>query len=296
MSILKEISRYNRCGKDEESFFEKVIGQYPEFEELYKRELESGQEPELDVMEYLLRFSPFLKQEENEWIKIIIQIVRNTSLYFQPQIRSKIMNEGWASFWHDRLFRNDDRISGHETDYAKVNAAVTSLPKVGFNPYALGLRIFQHIRDMENKGRYSFKYDRLLDENARKSFDEHRVTGDDLIFKIRENMNDFTFINTYVNQELVSKYRLFVSGKRFLQDKMVWEYYIKSRKAEDYKQLIIDSLYHPPCIRVDKEKSVKGILYLSHKFEGKPLKQDYIENTMVGIEYLWGGPVHLGNQ
>ncbi|MCK5347760.1 MAG: SpoVR family protein, partial [Desulfobacula sp.] len=28
-------------------------------------------------------------------------------------------------------------------------------------------------------------------------------------------------------------------------------------------------------------------------FENKPLKMDFIENTMVGIEYLWGGPVHL---
>jgi len=57
--------------------------------------------------------------------------------------------------------------------------------------------------------------------------------------------------------------------------------------------MVIDTLYHPPEIRVEIDKSVEGVLYLNHKFEEKPLKRDFIENTMVGIEYLWGGPVHL---
>jgi len=62
---------------------------------------------------------------------------------------------------------------------------------------------------------------------------------------------------------------------------------------KDYKKMVIDTLYHPPEIFVDKANSKKGILYLNHKFENRPLKMDFIENTMVGIEYLWGGPVHL---
>ncbi|WP_027363094.1 SpoVR family protein [Desulfospira joergensenii] len=292
-TYLKEITRYNRCRETDEDFFDLIKGLYPEFEELYKKESESKIEPELDVMEYILRYSSFLKQEENEWIKSVIQIVRNTSLYFQPQVRSKIMNEGWASYWHDTLFMRDDRISGHESDYAKVNAAVTSLPKVGFNPYALGMRLFEHIREMENKGCYSIEYSRLRDEVRKDRYDDQKNTGDSYIFKIRETLNDFTFINRFVDQEFVTRHKLFVTGKRFVREKMAWEYYIKSKKAEDYKQMIINSLYHPPHIRVDREESKKGILYLDHTFEGKPLKLDYIENTMMGIEYLWGGPVYL---
>ena len=48
-----------------------------------------------------------------------------------------------------------------------------------------------------------------------------------------------------------------------------------------------------PISAVDEEKSKKGELYLVHHFEGKPLVQEYISNTMLGIEYLWGGAVHL---
>ncbi len=35
-------------------------------------------------MEYILKFSPFLRNEENEWMKSVIHIIRTTSLYFSP--------------------------------------------------------------------------------------------------------------------------------------------------------------------------------------------------------------------
>jgi stage V sporulation protein R len=203
------------------------------------------------------------------------------------------MNEGWASYWHEYLFMRDDRISGHEADFALVNAKVTSLPKVGLNPYALGLRLIQHIRDMENRGCYSFDYRLLKDEVLRKKYNTNKGTGDDYILKVRENYEDFTFINTFIDQEFVDRHNLFVAGKRFNSSRMSWEYYIKSKKAEDYKNMVINTLYHPPTIFVDRSGTKDGILYLNHKFENKPLKTDFIENTMIGIEYLWGGPVHL---
>lgn len=290
---LKEINRYNASKHNGEDFYDQVISKYPEFEELYKKALAARSDEQLDVMEYIVKHSPFLRAEENKWMKSVIQIVRNTSLYFQPQIRTKIMNEGWASYWHEYLFMRDDRICGHETDYAKINAAVTSLPKVGLNPYALGMRLLQHIEEMEDRGCYSFDYFLLKDEVGKKKFDAKKCSGQEYIFKIRENMNDFTFVNTFIDQEFLDRHKLFVTGKRLNQQRMTWEYYIKSKRAEDYRDMIIDTLYHPPEIHVDVEKTRDGILYLSHKFEGKPLKADYIENTMVGIEFLWGGPVHL---
>jgi stage V sporulation protein R len=290
---LKEITRYNEGLHNNEDFFNLVVNKYPEFEELYRKELLIKRKTELDIMEYIILNSSFLKEDENEWMKAVMQIVRNTSLYFQPQIRTKIMNEGWASYWHDYLFMRDDRICGHEVDYAKVNAAVTSMPKVGLNPYALGMRLFQHIKDMEDRGCYSFEYALLKDEVGKKKFNKAKASGADYILKVRENFNDFTFINSFIDQEFVTAHNLFVAGKRFNNARMSIEYYIKSKKAEDYKEMLIDTLYHPPEIFVDLSLTKNGVLYLNHKFESKPLKVDYIENTMIGIEYLWGGPVHL---
>jgi stage V sporulation protein R len=101
------------------------------------------------------------------------------------------------------------------------------------------------------------------------------------------------FINTFVDQDFVSRNKLFVAGRRLNSAKMVWEYYVKSRKAKDYRRMLIDGLYHPPHIEVDEKKCSGHALYLVHRFEEKPLVKEFIANTMMGIEYLWGGPVHL---
>lgn len=299
---LKEISRYNLMGHredeehfavQEEEFFIDVRIKYPEIDAFYKRHIEKKEALRMDVMQYIMKHSAFLEKDENRWIKSVMEIVRNTSIFFQPQIRTKIMNEGWASIWHEMLFMKDDRIRGHEVDFAKVNAGVTAMPKVGLNPYALGMRLFYHIMDMENRGCYSFDYYNMHDELKREKYNTDKGSGFDRIFTIRENLCDFTFINSYIDQEFLNKHKLFVSGKRLNKERMTWQYYIKSRKAEAYKEMLVETLYHPPVITVNEEKTAQGPLYLVHKFEGKPLKVDYIENTMIGLEYLWGRSVRL---
>ena len=117
--------------------------------------------------------------------------------------------------------------------------------------------------------------------------------GQEFIFKVRASLCDFTFISTFVDQDFVNHNKLFVAGKRLNRERMVWEYYVKSRKAEDYRQMVLNGLYHPPHITIDGKKRDGNVLYLVHHFEGKPLVKDFVANTLLGIEYLWGGPVKL---
>ena len=247
----------------------------------------------MDLLQYLLERSEFLKKEKNSWMKPVIEMVRKTSLFFQPQIRTKIMNEGWASYWHETLFLKDDRIDGHEVDFARAHSGVTSMPRVGLNPYALGMRLFYYIEQLAEKGKYSIEFKRLLDVKERENFDTQTGLGNEFIFKLRENFNDFMFINTFVDQDFVNQHKLFVAGRRLNQSRGVWEYYVKSRSAKAYRQMLLDTLYHPPFIEIDPDKSKNGDLYLAHRFEGKPLVKEFIANTMLGIEYLWGSKVQL---
>jgi stage V sporulation protein R len=260
---------------------------------MYRKSREEAPKHRLDLLQHILDHSEFLNAKENKWMKSIVEIIRNTSLFFQPQIRTKIMNEGWASYWHEALFLKDERIGGHEVEYARTNAFVTSLPRVGLNPYALGLRMFHYIEGMADKGRYSIEYRMMLDQRERDRFDRKAGKGREAIFDIRENFCDFMFINTFVDQDFVDRHRLFVAGRRLNSQKMVWEYYVKGRNAGDYKKMVLDTLYHPPRIEIVAEKCVGKTLYLDHLFEGRPLVKEFIANTMLGIEYLWGGPVKL---
>jgi stage V sporulation protein R len=295
---IKEIERYNDCIKTskahgEKAFFADVLRKYPEFDAIYKKSLTQNSNQRLDLMQHILEHSDFLNKEENRWMKPVIEVIRKTSLFFQPQIRTKIMNEGWASYWHEKLFLQDDRIEGHEVDFARTHAFVTSLPRVGMNPYALGMRIFHYIEELADKGKYSIEFKRLLDAREREKFDANTGSGKAFLYKVRENLNDFMFINTFVDQDFINRTKLFVAAKRLNQNRGVWEYYVKSRKAKDYRQMLFDSLYHPPHISINPEKSKNGDLYLYHHFEGKPLVKEFIANTMMGIEYLWGAQVKL---
>ena len=298
-AYIKEIERYNLCRKDmgalcEEHFFGEVDRRYPEFRALFEKYKGKKSTPPVDLIQYIMENSEFLNKEENRWINSVIQVVRKTSLFFQPQIRTKIMNEGWASYWHETLFLQDDRINGHEIDFARVNAGVTAMPRVGLNPYALGMRLFYFIEELVDKGRITWEFQQLKDSHNRKEFDKKNGAGRDYLFYVRENFSDFTFINQFVDQDFVDLHKLFVAGKRLNEAKMVWEYYVKTRNAEAYRQMLLASLYHPPHITIDHEKSTSSdCLYLTHKFEGKPLLKDFIPNTMLGLEYLWGGTVEL---
>jgi stage V sporulation protein R len=295
---VKEIERYNAAVKKfgtnaEDEFFKKVLRKHPEFPAMHEKANGSGRGRGRDVMGFLLEHSEFLDREENKWMKTVLQIVRKTSLYFQPQIRTKIMNEGWASYWHETLFMRDDRITGHEVDFARVNAAVTSMPRVGLNPYALGMKLFYFIEEAANKGRYSQSFLAMLDSEQRRKFDQETGNGQEYIFRVRENMNDFLFVNTFIEQDFVNRNKLFVADRVMDQERMVWQWYVKSRKAEDYKAMVKDSLYHPPHVVVDSASLDNGTLNLSHTFEDKPLVREFINNTLLGLEYLWGGKVTL---
>jgi len=298
-TYVQEIERYNRClasdhRQGEKTFFAVVDKKYPEFKAVYGKYLAERRVPPRDLMQFLLKNSPFLNKGQNKWMQAVIEVVRNTSLFFQPQIRTKIMNEGWASYWHETLFLQDDRIKGHEVDFARVNSAVTAMPRVGMNPYAMGMRLFYYIEELGNKGKHSIAFRQIRDAHQRKTFDLGTGDGRQFIFKLRENLNDFLFINAFLDQDFMNRHNLFVVGRRMNQERMVWEYYVKSRKVEDYRKMLLDSLYHPPHIVIDPQKSeTNGTLYLDHRFEEKPLVKDYIANTMLGIEFLWGSPVQL---
>jgi stage V sporulation protein R len=294
---MKEIERFNDCqrqhgGEGETVFFAELRRRYPEFESLYQKHLQERPGRRRDLLQHILDHSVFLHREENAWMKPLIQVVRHTSLFFQPQIRTKIMNEGWASYWHERLFLEDDRIRGHEVDFARVHAGVTSLPRVGLNPYALGMRLFQYIEQLADKGRYSLTYRSLNDVRARERYDANTGGGRDFMFHVRANFCDFTFIQSFVDQDFVTGNRLFVAGRRLNEKRQVWEIFVKSRQAEAYRQMLQESLYHPPWIEI-QPRSDDGTLKLVHRFEGKPLVRDFVAGVLLGIEYLWGQAVEL---
>jgi len=207
---IKEVERYNECtaaygNLGEQTFFADAAKKYPELDALFKRSQNKKNKDRLDLLQFLMEHSSFLKRDANKWMQQVMEVVRKTSIFFQPQIRTKIMNEGWASYWHEQLFLQDERIGGHEVEFARVHAGVTSLPRVGLNPYALGMRIFAYIEDLADKGRNSIRFQQIRDSKEREHFDSQTGQGRQYIGKIRENYCDFTFISDRSEERRVGK-------------------------------------------------------------------------------------------
>lgn len=304
-----EISRYNRC-QNESDFFQDPLfrSRFPEFREVFRRRKEKkdkeGPKPK-DILQYLLEHSEFINKEKNKWMKDVINVVRKTSLILiQPMIRTKIIHEGWASLWHDRLYRTDERIRGHGTDFALLDSGVAIDLRMGLNPYALGRQLLEFIEDLARKGKLSREYRMIRDIELRKRFD--KKMGDDyakeVLFWVRRHFDDRQLINFLSDEDLqnfMEKYDKFVVGIRLPEDRErllqgVLEVYIKSKNAKDFRQMLNKLLYHPPHIVIEEEKVEKnGELYLNHIYEGRTLVTEYIPNVLIGLEYLWGKPVHL---
>jgi len=298
--FLEELRKYNEFARDHDENTAKTLfliyagKKYVDFYPKYEKRQKTKKSAPSDVMEYILENSPKLKKDENNWMKSVLQIVRDTAIYFQPQIRTKILNEGWASYWHEKLFIADERLRTHEVEFSKINSFVVSMPRVGLNPYAIGLRLFKYLEAKANRGMITYEFERIADFETRKKYDKKLNQGLDFIFNVRKFHSDSTALNEFVDQDFVNEYKLFVTGKRMNREKMVWEYYVKSRKAEDYRKFLNSVLYHPPNITVDVENTNKTeALHLIHHFEGKELVREYIPNTMLGIEFLWGNKVIL---
>ena len=94
-------------------------------------------------------------------------------------------------------------------------------------------------------------------------------------------------------QDFVNLHKLFVAESFIDPLRGVKVFRVKSRKGRDYRNMILNSLYHPPHIVIDEKPAKEGELYLNHQFEGKALIARYIPAVLTGLQFLWGKRIKL---
>ena len=109
-------------------------------------------EPQENILLFVEKHSPGLET----WQREIVRIVRKMAQYFYPQRQTRLMNEGWATFWHYTLI-NDLYDEGYLTDefmleFLQIHTGVIYQPPfdshyyTGINPYHLGFSIYKDIQ------------------------------------------------------------------------------------------------------------------------------------------------------
>lgn len=232
-------------------------------------------QPEKDILLFIESYSRELK----EWQRDILTMMREEMLYFWPQLETKIMNEGWASYWHQRILREMDLTSGEAIEFAKLNAGVVQPSKTGINPYYLGIKIFEDIEE---------RYNDPTEEMKRRGVKPG--SGREKMFEVREIESDISFLRNYLTKDLVMREDMYLFQK---QGK---EYKVVDKTWENVRDQLVGMRVNGgfPYITVNDGDYLKnGELYLKHWYEGIELDLKYLEKVLPYIHQLWGRATHM---
>ena len=220
-------------------------------------------QPEYDILEFLSSRNDKLEP----WEQDIISIVRTESKYFWPQIKTKVMNEGWASFWHYRILHDLELPDSMHIPFLKSHNQVLRPWGGKINPYHLGFEIFKKIE---------------------------KERGIEECFVARESCSDENFIWQYLDEDLARELNMFTYSANAGKDP---DWVVRDVSDEEGWREIRKTLISNvggngiPVIYIDEVK--KDTLVLRHEHDGRDLELDYAENCVKKIGDLWKGPVQL---
>jgi len=215
-----------------------------------------------DLLLFLLRHAPQLE----DWQRDTIAIVREEALYFRPQLRTKIMNEGWATFWHTRLLRELGLTDAEYTDFARLNAQVRTPQPGGVNPYLLGVAIYEDT--LERLG---------------------EAEGLRQCFLMREVLDDVGFLRNHLTREVVERLDMFVYGEQREGGQSLWK--ITAKDFEKVRETLIQSRGHggrPVIEAVDGDGGGARELVLAHLHDGRDLDLVAAQKTLERVARIWG--------
>jgi stage V sporulation protein R len=233
--------------------------------------------PEKDLVYYIMRNSPALK----DWQRDVMAMVHEETEYFVPQMQTKVMNEGWASYWHARIMRELDLPDVELLEFAELHSGVVSPQKGQLNPYYLGYKILEDI-------------ERRWDEptaEEREKFGRVGGEGRAKLFEVRETENDVSFLRNYLTEELCEELDLFVFE---LVDDEEWT--VTEKRWERVRDQLVANMTNfgfPYIVVADGDYNNNRELYLKHLYEGAELDTTYARRVLEHVHTLWGRPVHL---
>lgn len=252
-----------------------------------EKEKHFPEHPEKDAMLFLLEHAPL-----DRWEKDVLSMIREETYYFAPQGQTKVLNEGWAVFWHSKIMTEKALNASEIVDYADHHSGTVAMNPRRVNPYKIGLELFRDVEDRWNRGRFGKAYEECQDMVLKKNWDLKLGLGRKKIFEIRKLYNDVMFIDEFLTPEFCERHKLFVYAYNVSSD----QYEIASREFEKIKKQFLFQLtnFGQPIINVvDGNFKNRGELLLKHTHEGVDLKHDYACETLKRLHKIWRRPVAI---
>jgi len=248
------------------------------------------EEPERDVLGFLLRHAPLPR-----WQRQILEIIRDEAYYFAPQGQTKIMNEGWATYWHTKLMTRHILTDAEVIDYADHHSGTVAQRPGQLNPYKLGVELYRHIERRWDRGQFGKSWMDCDDPRVRKAWDTGAKLGQEKLFEVRRTHNDITFLDTFLTPEFCREQGFFTTKFDAKSD----EWIVDSHEFVDVKRQLLQMLASRGTPRIyikDANINNRGELLLWHQHEGLDIQLDWAAVTLANLVALWGRPVHMETQ
>ncbi|MAZ44871.1 MAG: SpoVR family protein [Legionellales bacterium] len=251
-------------------------------------------DPQENILYFIEKNAPLLET----WQRELVRIVRKMAQYFYPQRQTKVMNEGWATFWHYTIMHElyDEGLISEKfmMEFLHNHTNVVFQPGYdsqyysGINPYTLGFAIFSDLRRIcENP----------TDEDKQWFPD---IAGTDWLTTLHfamENFKDESFVAQFLSPKVIRDLKLFCIMDEEERDTLM----VDAIHNEDGYRAVRQALSEQYNIgNIDPDIQVYNVdlrgdrsLTLRYQQNAKRPLSDDAEEVIKHIYSLWGFPVKL---
>jgi len=236
--------------------------------------------PDEDLLLFIRDHNPLL----TDWEKDLLTIVHEETQYFILQIETKIMNEGWASFWHKRILEALDLPQAMKLEFLVRHTQVLSPIPGGINSYHLGFKVWE---DIERRWDHP-------PPDEEKEYGPRTKSGREKIFEAREVERDASFLRRYLTEDLIRELDLFEFQSR--GNEKIISRVADKENWQQIKETLIRSvgMGNVPTIKIENaDYNNNRALFLKHDHDGRDLQLEYAEKTLLYLHQLWSREVVL---
>lgn len=262
--------------------------------------------PRYDILNFIIRHAPDGFQP---WEEDILQVMRGQTRHLTPNGRTKMLNEGWASWWHTQIMRqlfSEGLLTSKEHGiYLDYHTAILRPSRKDFNPYFIGFSLFEHLKERWDRGCFGKEYEDCEDPHQKAYWDTGVKLGMEKIFAVRKSFSDRMAVDAFFTDDFIREQKLYIWHEE--QDPYTRE--IVEKIAEDRPEIIREVLknsfasYGGPIILV-RDGNWRGAqeLMLEHQYRGHRVRTlphlelnpvSWRNRTLEAVYFLWGRPVHL---
>jgi stage V sporulation protein R len=234
--------------------------------------------PEDDILLFIADHNPYLAN----WERDLLQIVDEEARYFIPQIETKLMNEGWASWVHREILNAIDLPQDLHLEFLVRHNQVVRPTPGSLNPYHVGLKLWTELK-------------RRYDSPTGPEIEEHGApnkSGMAKLHEVRETDRDVSFLRRYLTQEMMRELDMFQFEPR--GEDLVITQVADEEGWQSVKEQLLRSvgMGGVPVIRIeDADFGHKRTLYMVHHHDGRDLHLENAEKTLAYAYRLWGREV-----